>query len=90
MQQFSHGATALLYNKSKELFSRMDNAPYDFIKNHTDDDLKGLLGFKHRTFNDTDLLYFVHLLHHHYNRYDSLEVAFTNGMLKKDTTTENA
>ena len=68
----------------------MDNAPYDFIKDHSDSDLKGLLGFKHRTFNDTDLLYFVHLLNHHYTNHSSLESAFTIGMTKKDKDTENA
>jgi hypothetical protein len=39
--------------------SMMDNTPYDFIKNHTEQDRKGLLGFKHRTFQATDIVYFV-------------------------------
>ena len=55
---------------------RMDNAPYDFIRSNGDDDLKKLLGFKHRTFNDTDLLYFISFLHHHYSQHKSLETAF--------------
>jgi hypothetical protein len=59
---------------------RMDNAPHEFIVQHTDKDLKRLLGFKHRTFNDTDLLYFVHFLHHHYSRHASLETAFMIGV----------
>lgn len=54
----------------------MDGAPYDFIINHQDSDLQNLLDFKHRTFNDTDLLYFVSFLEHHYNEFDSLEDAF--------------
>ncbi len=87
---FAWGNRTTIINKSKELFGRMDNTPFDFIKNHSDANLKSLLGFKHRTFNDTDLLYFVHLLHHHYMQHDSLESAFTSGMLKKDKTTENA
>ncbi len=68
----------------------MSNAPHDFILHHRDNDLKDLLGFKHRTFNDTDLLYFVHFLHHHYTRHPSLEAAFLKGMNKKDVSTENA
>jgi uncharacterized protein (TIGR02757 family) len=36
-----------------------------------------LLAFKHRTFNATDLLYFVEFLRHHYQRHKSLEDAFT-------------
>ena len=57
--------------------SRMDNAPHDFITSHSDDELKKLLSFKHRTFNDTDLLYFIAFLHHHYSQHKSLETAFT-------------
>jgi len=52
---------------------RMDNAPFDFILNHEE---KDLIGFKHRTFNDTDLLYFVAFLQHHYTHHKSLEAAF--------------
>ncbi len=44
--------------------------------NHQSADLKRLLGFKHRTFNATDLLYFIHFLKSHYQQSDSLESAF--------------
>jgi len=54
----------------------MDNAPYDFVVNHNDNDLKRLLNFKHRTFNDTDLLYFISFFKQHYQKFDSLEQAF--------------
>ena len=56
----------------------MDNAPYDFCVNHKDNDLKKLQGFCHRTFNDTDLLYFVSFLKFHYLKHKSLESAFFN------------
>ncbi|MGB3464137.1 MAG: TIGR02757 family protein [Cyclobacteriaceae bacterium] len=70
------GQRKTIINKSRELFERMDNAPYDFIRNHSDEDLKSLLGFKHRTFNELDLLYFVSFLQHHYSNSDTLETAF--------------
>jgi uncharacterized protein (TIGR02757 family) len=54
----------------------MHDSPYDFIKNHTAKDLETLKGFKHRTFNEDDLFYFVEALHHHYSKHDSLEEAF--------------
>jgi uncharacterized protein (TIGR02757 family) len=54
----------------------MDNDPYNFMLGHSDDDLRGLLGFKHRTFNDTDLLYFVAFFKYHYTTSDSLETGF--------------
>ncbi|MCD0488928.1 TIGR02757 family protein [Pedobacter sp. MC2016-14] len=70
------GQRKTIINKCKELFSRMDNEPYQFMMQHGDDDLKGLLGFKHRTFNDTDLLYFVAFFKQHYANSESLETAF--------------
>ncbi|HZF64803.1 MAG TPA: TIGR02757 family protein, partial [Chitinophagaceae bacterium] len=80
----------IIINKCKDLLQRMDNAPYEFVKHHEDSDLSRLLDFKHRTFNATDLLYFLQLLKHHYNTSESLEVAFTRWMHKKDENVENA
>ncbi|HEX8356795.1 MAG TPA: TIGR02757 family protein [Segetibacter sp.] len=86
---FAWGNRTIIIKKCRDLLSRMDNAPYDFIKNHTEVDLKKLLGFKHRTFNDTDLLYFVHFLHHHYSSNRLLESAFTKGISGKHETIES-
>ena len=85
---FAWGNRTIIINKSRDLLQRMDNAPHDFILNHEELDLKKMLGFKHRTFNDTDLLYFIQFLQQHYKNYNSLEDAFTNGMNKKEDTTE--
>jgi uncharacterized protein (TIGR02757 family) len=87
---FAWGIRATIINKCRELFKRMDNAPHDFILNHKETDLKSLLGFKHRTFNDSDLLYFVYFLNHHYSKSNSLETAFTKGIKKSDAAIENA
>jgi len=70
------GQRKTIINKCTELLARMDGQPFDFVRNHQDGDLKQLLGFKHRTFNDTDLLYFVSFFRAHYAQYDSLEDAF--------------
>ncbi|WP_199141564.1 TIGR02757 family protein [Pedobacter sp. ASV12] len=70
------GQRKTIINKCNELLARMDHAPYDFMRHHGDEDLKGLLGFKHRTFNDTDLLYFVAFFKQHYEQSNSLETAF--------------
>lgn len=70
------GQRKTIINKCNELIKRMDGSPFDFILNHCDADLKALLGFKHRTFNDTDLLYFVHFFKHHFTYNNSLEDAF--------------
>ncbi|MEQ8423468.1 MAG: TIGR02757 family protein [Cyclobacteriaceae bacterium] len=70
------GQRKTIINKSKELFSLMGNAPYDFMVNHTLSDLKALAKFKHRTFNNTDCLYFIRFLGEHYKKHNSLESAF--------------
>ena len=70
------GQRKTIINKCTDLFERMDNDPYNFMVGHGDDDLRRLLNFKHRTFNDTDLLYFVSFFKHHYALSDSLETAF--------------
>ncbi len=70
------GQRKTIINKCSELLARMDHQPYQFMLHHSDEDLKGLLGFKHRTFNDTDLLYFVAFFQQHYQQSNSLETAF--------------
>jgi len=70
------GQRVTIINKCKELISLMDGAPYDFIMNHQEPDLKKLLHFKHRTFNDIDTLYFISFFRYHYSNYASLEDAF--------------
>jgi uncharacterized protein (TIGR02757 family) len=70
------GQRKTIINKCRELLARMDNSPHDFVLHHQDADLKQLLQFKHRTFNDTDLLYFIAFFKAHYAKYNSLEHAF--------------
>lgn len=74
---FAWGNRTIIINKSKELMQLMDNAPYDFVRHATNKQLQRLEGFKHRTFNTTDLLYFIEFLRQHYSDNDSLETAFT-------------
>ncbi len=70
------GQRVTIINKCRELIDLMGGAPYDFIINHQDTDLKKLLHFKHRTFNDIDTLYFIAFFRYHYENHDSLESAF--------------
>jgi uncharacterized protein (TIGR02757 family) len=78
------GQRKTIINKCNELVDRMGGAPFDFIRNHQPTDLKALLGFKHRTFNDTDLLYFIYFFREHYLTYDSLEDAFLPASLRSE------
>lgn len=73
---FAWGQRKTIINKSRELLMMMDNAPYDFILNHSEKELRVIEDFKHRTFNATDALYFIHFLNYYYSRNDSMEDLF--------------
>ncbi len=75
---FAWGTRKTIINKCKLLMQLMDNAPYNFCMNHSDEDLKRLQRFSHRTFNSTDLLYFISFFKFHYSKHASLESAFFN------------
>jgi uncharacterized protein (TIGR02757 family) len=74
---FAWGKRTTIINKSRELMQWMDMSPYAFCLDADFERLKRLLDFKHRTFNATDLLYFVEFLKYHYQHHESLETAFT-------------
>src|SRR5687768_16444484 len=61
---FAWGNRTTIIQKSRELLQLMDMAPYEFCLRAAPADLKKLLHFKPRTFNPTDLLYFVDFLQH--------------------------
>ena len=93
---FAWGNRTTIILKSRELLQRMDMAPYEFCIDKDPNRLKKLIAFKHRTFNDTDLLYFIEFLHYHYTHHKSLETAFTKNItrtkepLTSDQTIETA
>lgn len=75
---FSWGLRKTIINKANELFLLMDNAPYDFIMHHSEEESKRLMQFVHRTFQPTDTLYFLHFFRNYYQNHDSLQSAFTD------------
>lgn len=80
------GNRTTIIKKCRELVTLMEDSPYDFVINHQENDLKRFLDFKHRTFNATDALYFIHFFKNHYQKFDSLEDAF---LLEFDATHTN-
>lgn len=70
------GNRTSILNSCNRLLQLMDRAPYDFIMNHEEKDLQRFLNFKHRTFNATDTLYFIHFFRNFYQANKSLEKAF--------------
>ncbi len=84
------GQRKTIIQKGQMLMHLMGNSPHDFIKNHSENERKKFLNFKHRTFNTTDTLYFLEFLQQHYRQYDSLESAFTEGGVSDMPTVEIA
>jgi uncharacterized protein (TIGR02757 family) len=70
------GNRTTIINNCDKLMQWMDNSPHEFIVNHKDTDLKPFVRFAHRTFNATDLLYFLYFLQYHYRQHSTLEDAF--------------
>lgn len=66
-----------IINNATRLMRLMDNAPYDFIKNHEEKDLESLHGFVHRTFNDSDLSFFIKAIQNCYQNHKGLEAIFS-------------
>lgn len=75
----SWGNRKSIINNANQLMALFDNAPYDFIRNHTKNDLIKIQNFKHRTFQYSDALGFIAVLKNHYAKYNSLESAFVKG-----------
>ncbi len=69
----SWGRRPAILKSAMKLMQLMDEAPYDFITNHTGSDLKRLSGFVYRTFNSSDLLFVVEALRRLYREKGGLE-----------------
>jgi uncharacterized protein (TIGR02757 family) len=87
---FAWGNRTTIINKTKELMVLMDGKPYEFCLHYSEDDLQRFSEFRHRTFNTTDLFYFIEFFRYHYSKNDSLETAFSKWMGRKDDDVEQA
>lgn len=70
------GKRASIIKNAHKLIDLLDNSPHDFIMNFQPKDLKRCEGFVHRTFNSTDLLYFLYSLQNIYRNHQGLEKVF--------------
>lgn len=66
-----------ILNNASDLMELLDQAPFDFVMNHSESDLNSLENFVHRTFNGTDLQHFVQSLQNIYLKHNGLEGVFT-------------
>ena len=70
------GNRKMIINNSTKLLNLMDNSPVDFVLNHTENDLKSLSVFKHRTFNGEDCVFFIKSLKNIYKNHGGLKIVF--------------
>ncbi|OSY88400.1 hypothetical protein WH52_06470 [Tenacibaculum holothuriorum] len=69
------GNRKMIINNATKMVQLMDNAPHDFIMNHSEEDLSNFDGFVHRTFNAEDFKFFVKSLQNIYTNHNGLEAA---------------
>jgi len=66
-----------IINNAGKLMRLMDNAPFDFVINHSKKELKPFETFVHRTFNGKDCIFFIESLKNIYKNQGGLESTFT-------------
>ena len=74
---FSWGRRDTIISKSQELMKLMNKEPFYFVQNYSPKDFKRISNFKHRTFNASDLDFYIRAFQKHYAKHHSLEKAFT-------------
>lgn len=74
------GSRVAILRSADRMMSIMGNAPYDFVVNHRDDDLKGIDGCIHRTFFAEDFIYFIEALKYIYLEKGGMEAIFAQYM----------
>ncbi len=79
------GSRVSIIKNALRIMQLMDQAPFDFVMNHTPDDLRVFNGYVHRTFNSEDLKYFCKALHHIYHNYGGMEIIFGKGLQSQST-----
>lgn len=70
------GQRTTIIRNAQIMMELMDHAPFDFILGHKQSDIARMRHFVHRTFNNTDLEFFVSALHHIYLKQGGLEEVF--------------
>lgn len=67
------GRRTAIINSATKWMNLMDNAPYDFLVNASDRDMKRFEGFVYRTFNSDDCLFLMTALRNVYTEKGGLE-----------------
>ncbi len=70
------GNRKMILRSANRIMEMLDYSPYEFIMNSSVDEYRVVESFVHRTFNSTDLLYFLRALRHIYKNKGGLEAIF--------------
>jgi uncharacterized protein (TIGR02757 family) len=73
------GQRSVIIRNAMRLIGMMDNAPFDFVLNSEEKDLRVFNKFSHRTFNNDDCKYFVFSLKNIYRNHGGMQKVFENG-----------
>jgi uncharacterized protein (TIGR02757 family) len=71
------GNRTMILRNANRIMCFLDDSPYDFILNHTENELKRISGIVHRTFNGADFIYFIKALKYIYRTQNGLEGIFS-------------
>lgn len=74
------GQRKSIVQSALKLMALMDDTPFDFIINFSENDLKHFEGFVHRTFNYTDITVFLFALKNIYQVHGGMENLFADGL----------
>ena len=74
----SWGNRKSILKSANDLMDKLGNSPFDFIINATNDQIDKLSDFYYRTFNGSDLSYFILSLRNIYTNHGGLENLFIN------------
>uniref|UniRef100_UPI00404A70A3 TIGR02757 family protein n=1 Tax=Flavobacterium sp. TaxID=239 RepID=UPI00404A70A3 len=73
----SWGNRKMIIKNADLMMELMDRTPYDFVLNFSEQDVKSIDKFVHRTFNHLDLIGFLYALQSVYKEYHGLESLFS-------------
>jgi uncharacterized protein (TIGR02757 family) len=70
------GNRKMILRNAARMMELLDHSPYEFIMNSSNDEIEMIKKFVHRTFNSTDLIYFLKTLQNIYRHKSGLETIF--------------
>ncbi|MDF1546545.1 MAG: TIGR02757 family protein [Bacteroidales bacterium] len=83
------GNRKMIIKNAKTIISLLDNAPLDFVTNSKETDLENLGFFVHRTFNGSDLIFFLKSLQNIYKNHGGLRNIFESNFIDVKSSLAN-